>query len=529
MTDVAPAAAAVPKLSGAFAGGSVAERVAERRRESATAKAGAAAVPQVEDVQVTESPAAPTEGLTLNFLATQLLVLQDKVKAQEVAQTESRQIMEAQRDEIEQLARRVSVLACAFDRTERGTARLVWSARQSEQGDPARAQKAAVEQRETERQERKHEEHKQREQELRREVERSFEELRKAQTEVVKLKSRLEVAERNAAARQAEVYKAVERAKQAAEKRGERAENEAAKYECEKWWTKSEKIDEKRPETSEKPEKRTKAGETREERKEATEAQENSVAPSEKTAEGVEQRWPECFSKVGHQRWCSDDGEASWEMLDVAEDLCHKSVRTLEMGKARQAGGEKVGASRTANTSEREGDGFDGCTYCWKTNHKEAECFRKRNGKPRLRKPRSGTNDRKSRSERTREKKTGHAGEKEQFGKQGAWEHVEPTGGGVPLAEVQCFKCKQYGHYRNDCPGGVKESKHETKGEDKPEAKHAKDAFTETEALASTKVEPKPMTPAELGMPEHANDIERYIASSTAAMANAQRESATRR
>ena len=101
LTDVAPAAAAVPKLSGEFAGGSVAERVAERRRESATAKAGAAAVPQVEGVQVTESPAAPTEGLTLNFLATQLLVLQDKVKAQEVAQTESRQIMEAQRDEIE--------------------------------------------------------------------------------------------------------------------------------------------------------------------------------------------------------------------------------------------------------------------------------------------------------------------------------------------------------------------------------------------------------------------------------------------
>ena len=99
----------------------------------------------------------------------------------------------------------------------------------------------------------------------------------------------------------------------------------------------------------------------------------------------------------------------------------------------------------------------------------------------------------------------------------------------LPLTEVQCFKCKQYGHYRNDCPGGLKESKHETKGEDKPEAKHAKDASTETEALASTKVEPKPMTPAELGMPEHANDIERYIASSTAAMANAQRESATRR
>ena len=61
LTDVAPAAAAVPKLSGAFAGGSVAERVAERRRGSATAKAGAAAVPQVEGVQVTESPAAPTE------------------------------------------------------------------------------------------------------------------------------------------------------------------------------------------------------------------------------------------------------------------------------------------------------------------------------------------------------------------------------------------------------------------------------------------------------------------------------------
>ena len=69
----------------------------------------------------------------------------------------------------------------------------------------------------------------------------------------------------------------------------------------------------------------------------------------------------------------------------------------------------------------------------------------------------------------------------------------------------------------------------ETKGEDKPEAKQAKDASTETEALASTKVEPKPMTPAELGLPEPANDIQRYIVSSMAAMANAQRESATRR
>ena len=45
----------------------------------------------------------------------------------------------------------------------------------------------------------------------------------------------------------------------------------------------------------------------------------------------------------------------------------------------------------------------------------------------------------------------------------------------------------------------------------------------------STKVEPKPLTPTELGLPEPANDIQRYIVGSMAAMANAQRESATRK
>ena len=105
---------------------------------------------------------------------------------------------------------------------------------------------------------------------------------------------------------------------------------------------------------------------------------------------------------------------------------------------------------------------------------------------------------------------------------------MEPRYGDVPLAEVQCFKCKQYGHYRNDCPTLVTEPKPDTKGEERQEVKKAKDASTETEALASTKVEPKPLTPKELGLPEPANDIQRYIVSNMAAMANAQRESGTR-
>jgi len=61
-----------------------------------------------------------------------------------------------------------------------------------------------------------------------------------------------------------------------------------------------------------------------------------------------------------------------------------------------------------------------------------------------------------------------------------------------------------------------------------PEGKKPKDASTETEALASTKVEHKPLTPTELGLPEPVNDIQRYIVSSMAAMANAQQQSAKR-
>jgi hypothetical protein len=776
LTDVAPAAAAVPKLSGEFAGGSVAERVAERRRGSATAKAGAAAVPQVEGVQVTESPAAPTEGLTLNFLATQLLELQDKFKAQEVELMESRRIMEMQRGKIVQLEQRTSAPASAFDRTERDAARLVQSANQSEQGEVAREQGQTM-QREKERREREHEEQKQREQhaqERQREVERGLEEQRKAQAEVVELKAKLEAAERDAAARQSEVKNAAERAKQAAEKRGEQGHDESEDGEREKWWKKSDgkreakekfytdlsgvmqklakssggfsdlrtkqfegplpeykppglrplsqldytydyedelayelkksypydarpmvermfsKAREKHSEyvrairenpglkakgdpgnaalssagdresmssrSSRRGESRVRRrgqlerdssdgllasfvpprgredveDETRKAREEWIENQVLSAllkalpasvvkqakavcgrdpwataliffllvslysdvdtqrndcqdelleiqqksgetigefitrfehlldvledwnvdAPdlsrmkkpilaavskrAEVLEEGVKWRWSDWFSKVQHQLWRGKDYGPLWEVLDVAEDLFQKNPTTLEVSsKTKQESGEKVGESRTANTSEREGEGFDGCTYCWKTNHKEADCFRKRAGKPRLQKPEVGAYEKGRRNRRNREKPRGEKGgdrqQEEKAEKQGAWEYVEPKSGGVPLAEVQCFKCKQYGHYRNDCPGGLKESKHETKGEDKPEAKHAKDASTETEALASTKVEPKPMTPAELGLPEPANDIQRYIVSSMAAMANAQRESATRR
>ena len=243
----------------------------------------------------------------------------------------------------------------------------------------------------------------------------------------------------------------------------------------------------------------------------------------------VKWRWSDWFSKVQHQSWRGKDYDPLWEVLDVAEDLFQKNPTALEVSsKTKLESGEKVDGSRTANASAREGEGFDGCTYCWKTNHTEKDCYRKRDGKPRLKKPRSGTNDRRSREERNREKKAERDGEKEQPGKQVAREHVEPRHGDVPLTEVQCFKCKKFGHYKSDCPGMPKESKAETKAENQPETKKAKDASTETEALTSTKMEPKPLTPTELGLPEPVNDIQRYIVSSMTAMANAQQQSAKR-
>ena len=76
-TPPPPTVRPVVVASGEHPGGSIAERVASRRRGSATTKAEAAAAPPAEGVreQVAEPPA---EGLTLNFLATQLLDLQNK-------------------------------------------------------------------------------------------------------------------------------------------------------------------------------------------------------------------------------------------------------------------------------------------------------------------------------------------------------------------------------------------------------------------------------------------------------------------
>ena len=97
LPNVGSGVSAVPKSSGEFPGASIAERVAERRR------GGTAAAPPVGAVseQVTE-PTAPTEGLTLNFLATQLMELQDKFKKQEAELMESRRIQDIQRGRLVQ-------------------------------------------------------------------------------------------------------------------------------------------------------------------------------------------------------------------------------------------------------------------------------------------------------------------------------------------------------------------------------------------------------------------------------------------
>ena len=779
-----------PKLSAEFAGATIAERVQQKRR-GVKAEAKPDDTPEARGVSERglSASAGPedhpkAEGLTLQFLSEQIMELQSRNKAQEAELMESRRIMEMQRGKIVQLEQRTSAPASAFDRAEGDAARLVQSAKQSEQGDAAREQEK-VEQHEKERRKREEEELRQREQraqEREREVERGLEEQRKAQAEVVGLRAKLEAAERDAAARQAEVKKAAERAKQAAENRGERGNDEPEGDEREKWWTKREKTDEKSeakakfytdlsgvmqklakssagfsdlrtkqfegPLPEYKPpslrplsqldytydyedelayelkksypydarplvegvfskardkhseyvrairenpglkakgdpiqvgassagdresvsSRSSRRGESRSRRRgqlerdgsdgllasfvpprgreeiedETRKAREDWIenqilrellkalpasvvrqtkavcgrdpwaaaliffllvsiysdvdtqrndcqdelleiqqksgetvgefitrfehmldvledwdvdAPDlsrmkkpilaavskrvELLEDGVKWRWSDWFSKVQHQSWRGKDYDPLWEVLDVAEDLFQKNPTVLEVSsKTKEEGSANAAEDRKANASTREGEGFDGCTYCWKTNHKEADCFRKRDGKPRLRKPRSGTNDRKSRSERNREKKTERDGAKEEPGKQGAREHVEPRYGDVPLTEVQCFKCKQYGHYKSDCPG----ARNEAKPDDTPEArgvserglgasagqegKKPKDASTETEALASTKVEHKPLTPTELGLPEPVNDIQRYIVSSMAAMANAQQQSA---
>ena len=74
----------------------------------------------------------------------------------------------------------------------------------------------AAERREKESRERESEEQNRREQERAREVERGLEEQRKAQAEVVELRTKLEAAERDAVKRQAEVQQVAERAKQVA-------------------------------------------------------------------------------------------------------------------------------------------------------------------------------------------------------------------------------------------------------------------------------------------------------------------------
>ena len=746
--------------SGEHPGESIAERVASRRRASATTKAEAAAAPPAEGVreQVNEPPA---EGLTLNFLATQLLDLQNKYKAQEVELMESRRIMEMQRGKIVQLEQRASAPASAFDRTEQDAARLMQSANQSE-----------------------HEEQTQREQERKREVERSLEEQRKAQAEVVELRAKLEAAERDAATRQAEVTTAAERARQAAGKRDERGGDEDEREEREKWWTKTEKSDEKReakarfytdlsgvmqklakssagfsdlrtkqfegplPEykppglrpltqlnythdyedelaydlkksypydarplvervfskarekhseyvrairenpglrvkgepsfpaassagdresvssrSSRRGESRTRRrgqlerdgsdgllasyvpprgredieDETRKAREdwienqilrellkalpvavvrqtkavcgrdpwasaliffllvsiysdvdtqrndcqdELLEIEQKSgetigefitrfehlldvledwdvdapdlsrmkkpiLAAVSKRAEllehSVKWRWSDWFSKVQHQTWRGKDYEPLWEVLDVAEDLFQKNPTTLEVSsKTKQESGEKVDGSRTANSSAREGEGFDGCTYCWMTNHKEADCFRKRDGLPRLTRV-----ERKRRDRRKSEKKTEREGDKEQ-----------PSSGGGSQP-VTCTHCLNIGHTEEECRGKKEgrpkatrpprkalernsraevqqrgpgdPAREDRKEVDKPEVQAAKDASTETEALSSAKVEHTPLTPTQLGLPEPANDIQRYIVSSMTAMVNAQRESATRK
>ena len=255
----------------------------------------------------------------------------------------------------------------------------------------------------------------------------------------------------------------------------------------------------------------------------------------------VKWRWSDWFSKVQHQTWRGKDYEPLWEVLDVAEDLFQKNPTTLEVSsKTKQESGEKVDGSRTANSSAREGEGFDGCTYCWMTNHKEADCFRKRDGLPRLTRV-----ERKRRDRRKSEKKTEREGDKEQ-----------PSSGGGSQP-VTCTHCLNIGHTEEECRGKKEgrpkatrpprkalernsraevqqrgpgdPAREDRKEVDKPEVQAAKDASTETEALSSAKVEHTPLTPTQLGLPEPANDIQRYIVSSMTAMVNAQRESATRK
>ena len=781
---VAAASEVIPKLSADFAGGTIAERVQEKRR-SVKAAAKPDDTPEARGVSERGlgASAGPedhpkAEGLTLQFLSEQIMELQSRNKAQEAELMESRRIMEMQRGKIVQLEQHTSAPASAFDRAEGDAAQLVESAKHSEQGDAAREQ-GKVEQREKERRKREDEELRQREQraqEREREVERGLEEQRKAQAEVVGLRAKLEAAERDAAARQAQVKSAAERAKQAAEKRGEQGNEESEEGEREKWWTKQEKTDGKReakekfytdlsgmvqklakssggfsdlrtkqfdgPLPEYKPpglrplsqldytydyedelayelkksypydarplvervfskarEKHTeyvrairenpglkakgdpthvgassagdresvssrssRRGESRSRRRgqlerdssdgllasfvpprgredvedetrkaredwienqilrellkalpaavvrqtkavcgrdpwasaliffllvsiysdvdtQRNDCQDELLEMQQKSGEtvgefitrfehmldvledwdvdapdlsrmkkpilaavlqraellepSVKWRWSDWFSKVQHQSWRGKDYDPLWEVLDVAEDLFQKNPTATEVSsKTKEESGEKVGERRTANTSEREGEGFDGCTYCWKTNHTEKDCFRKRDGLPPLQKSEAGSREKNRRDRRNRERKRkekgGDSKQEEQAGKQGVRQHVEPRHGDVPLAEVQCYRCKKFGHYRNDCPGVSKESKAETPAENKPETKKAKDVSTETEALASTKVEHKPLTPTELGLPEPVNDIQRYIVSSMAAMANAQQQPARR-
>ena len=298
-------------------------------------------------------------------------------------------------------------------------------------------------------------------------------------------------------------------------------------------------------------------------------------ARAEKLPEQERWEWKFWYSKVKHRGWRGTDYSPLYDVLATAEDVfqkfptdqeqsvrkaanlgqadqlctfCWKGKHSIEACNHKKSGGKQLPkpehlktaraqerAKRERERKDRANSGGAGekppCTWCQKPGHTEEECYAKRDGKPKVKEVPTG--------------KGGGRRQGDQPGKQGT--RIEPRRGDVPLAEVQCFKCKKFGHYQSDCPdlqaedpsAAAKDAEKKRKEKEKRAAKTAEKRMYEAagrkalEAAAKTeeKSEQQPasapveLTSVQLGLPEPVNDIQRYIVSSMTAMANAQAKS----